>query len=371
MKKIAIFHNYMDNIGGAELVSLILAKELGADVYTTNIDEEKIRKMGFSADNIFSIGKIPINAPFRQERAYWKFRNLNLKNKYDFYIIAGDWAMSAAVHHKPNLWYVHSPTREIYDLKEYIRNNIVPSVYLGNLNKYIFDLWVFWHKFLNKKNIKYVEKIVCNSKNVQSRVKKYFGRNSEIIYPPVDIKKYYYKKNGSFWLSVNRLTAHKRVDLQIKTFSKIPEEKLVIVGSYENAGHFQAYAKYCKKIKPKNVEIKSWVDDKELIDLYSNCKGLVATSIDEDYGMNAVEAMAAGKPVIAPNEGGYKETIINGKTGILIDNINENKLIEAVKKLGREIKKNPQKFRGDCQRQAEKFNADVFVKSIKSAIYSA
>ena len=79
--KIAIFHNFMDNIGGAEYVDLILARELKADIYTTNINKEKIRKMGFSTDNIFSIGKIPINAPFRQEMAYWKFRRLNLGKK--------------------------------------------------------------------------------------------------------------------------------------------------------------------------------------------------------------------------------------------------------------------------------------------------
>src|SRR5574344_1166340 len=114
--KIAIFHNYMDNIGGAEFVDLILARELGADIYTTNIDKEKIQKMGFKTDNIFSIGKIPINAPWRQEAAYWLFRKLDLGKKYDFYIIGGDWAMPGALHNKPNLWYVYSPKREIWDL---------------------------------------------------------------------------------------------------------------------------------------------------------------------------------------------------------------------------------------------------------------
>ena len=110
--KIAIFHNFLDNIGGAEIVTLTLARELNADVYTTNIDYDKIKKMGFENIVIKSIGKIPINAPFRQQMALWRFRRLKLKN-YDFYIIAGDWAISGAVNNKPNLWYVHSPIREI------------------------------------------------------------------------------------------------------------------------------------------------------------------------------------------------------------------------------------------------------------------
>lgn len=363
----------MDNIGGAELTDLIMARELSADIYTTNINKEKIQKMGFKTDNIFSIGKIPINAPFKQEFAYWKFRSLNLRNKYDFYIIAGDWAMSGAVHNKPNLWYVYSPIRELYDLNKYIREQIVPSVYLKNFNKYIFDAWVLYRKFLNKRDLQYVQKIACISENVKNRVKKYLNRNSEVIYPPTEIRNYYYKNpstgsGGDFWLSVNRLIGHKRVDMQLKAFAKVPEEKLIIVGSYENSKHFKAYAEYCQKIKPKNVDILSWVSEKELIDLYANCKGFLTTAIDEDYGMTPVEAMASGKPVITPSEGGYKETIINGKTGILIDNIDENKLAEAVKKLGREIENNPLKYKNDCQEQAKKFDTSIFIEKIKESI---
>ncbi|MEK7562256.1 MAG: glycosyltransferase, partial [Patescibacteria group bacterium] len=361
-------HNYMDNIGGAELVDLILAKELNADIYTTNISRKKIEKMGFKTDNIFSIGKIPVNAPAKQEAAYWKFKNLNLGKKYDFYIIAGDWAMSGAVHNKPNLWYVYSPIRELYDLNKYIRENIVPSVYLKNLNKYIFDVWVFYRKFLNKLDLKHVQKIVCISENVKGRVKKYLGRDSEIIYPPTETKKYYYRKKGDYWLSVNRLIGNKRIDMQLKAFAKIPDEKLIIVGSYENSSHFEAYANFCRKIKPKNVQMLSWISEKELTDLYANCKGFLTTAIDEDFGMTPVEAMASGKPVIAPNEGGYKETIINNKTGFLIDKINEEKLARAIKKLSETLGKNPGKFKTACQNQAKKFDVKIFVEKIKAAI---
>jgi len=315
--KIAIFHNYMDNIGGAEIVTLILARELNADIYTTNIDKNKIGKMGFSP-KIFSIGKIPINAPFRQQVALWRFRKLNLKNKYDFYIIAGDWAMSGAVNNKPNLWYVHSPIREIWDSYKYVKNNLIPPPL-----KPVFDLWVYYNRYLNKKYMKHVNKLVCNSKNTKNRVKKYLNREATVINPPIETSKFKFKSSGDFWLSVNRLFSNKRVDMQIKAFKKLPKEKLIIVGSYEKSRHFQQYVNYIKEIKPKNVEILSWVNQKKLIELYANCKGLITTAIDEDFGMTPVEAMASGKPVIAANEGGYKETIINNKTGILIDDINK------------------------------------------------
>ena len=78
MKKIAVFNHFLDNIGGAEIVTLILARELAADVYTTNIDREKIKKMGFEdiLPRIYSIGKVPINPPFKQQMAFLKFRFL-------------------------------------------------------------------------------------------------------------------------------------------------------------------------------------------------------------------------------------------------------------------------------------------------------
>jgi glycosyltransferase involved in cell wall biosynthesis len=154
----------------------------------------------------------------------------------------------------------------------------------------------------------------------------------------------------------------------MKAFAKIPEEKLIVVGSYEKAQHFVEYANYIMKIKPKNVEIKSWINEEELIKLYTNCKGLITTSKEEDYGLTPVEAMASGKPVIAPNEGGYKETVINGKTGILIDNIDENKLAEAIKILGKEIDNNPLYFKKICQEQAQKFDTEIFIKKIKDEI---
>ncbi|MEM3074539.1 MAG: glycosyltransferase [Candidatus Pacearchaeota archaeon] len=357
--KLAIFHNALDNIGGAEYVDLILSKELKADIYTTNIDKEKISKMGFKTQRIFSIGKVPINAPFRQEMIYWRFRELKLKNKYDFYIIAGDWAVSGAVHNKPNLWYIYSPTREIWDLKDYVRESLVPS-----WKRPIFDLWTIYRRRIFENDLNYVNKFISISKNVQQRVKKYLNKESKVIYPPVETSKYKYKKNGNYWLSVNRLIKHKRVEMQIEAFKKIPDENLILVGSYEKSKHFKEYADYIKKIKPDNVKILSWVDQKELINLYSNCKGLITTSLNEDFGLTPLEAMASGKLVIAPNEGGYKETIINGKTGILINNISVEKIIEAIKS----TRKNPERFKDKCLKQAKNFDTKVFIKKFKKEI---
>jgi len=348
----------MDNIGGAERVVLTLARELKADVYSTVTDQAMIKKLGFDIE-VKRIGWVPRNAPFRQQIALMRFRALNIEEKYDYFIIAGDWAVSGAVRHKPNFWYVHSPIREIWDLYDYTRKNTVPF-----WARSAFDVWVKYNRYLNRKYMRHVQTLVCNSVNTQNRVKKYVQKEAVIINPPIETSKYYYQSTGNYWLSVNRLISHKRIDMQIKAFSRLPEEKLIIVGSYEQSRHFKAYARYIKGIKPENVEIVSWVDFNQLIEFYANCKGFITTAFHEDFGMTAVEAMASGKPVIAPNEGGYKETVIHGVTGMLIDEINVEKLIEAVKEVGR----NPEGYKVACLKQAKKFDTEVFVQKIKQVI---
>src|SRR3989338_320530 len=363
--KIAVFHNFLDNIGGAEMVDLLLARWFEADIYTTNIDAEKIKKMGFAdvLPRIYSIGKVPTNAPWKQELSYWQFRFLNVekrfKRHYDFYIIAGDWAMAGALHNQPNFWYVYSPTREIWDLYEYTRSHGVPKHL-----RWFFDLWVLLRRVINKHDAAKIKKIVAISKNTSQRVKKCLGRAAGVIYPPVDTAAFQYKQNGDFLLSVNRLITHKRVDLQIEAFRKMPQEKLVIIGSYEQSQHFRRYADYIQSIKPNNVEIRHWVSTDALKDLYANCRGFITTAKDEDFGITPIEAMAAGKPVIAPNEGGYQETVVSGQHGILIDDINIDKIITAVKK----ISQNPKQYQEACFEQAKKFTTDVFIKKISNLI---
>lgn len=361
--KVAIFHQYLDNIGGAEMVVLILARELGADVYTTVTSEANITRMGFDI-RVHTLGNIPRHAPWKQQIALFRMRLLNISKQYDFFIIAGDWAVGSAVNHKPNLWYVHSPIREIYDLYGYARENIVPGKLFPQLSKCAFDAWVWYNRRLNKKYVGHVETIVSNSKNTEGRAKKYLQRDSTVIHPPTDTSTFYFNSVGDYWLSVNRLLPPKRVELQLEAFSQLPSEKLVIVGSYEPAPHFLKYKKYIEGMKPDNVELLSHVDAATLRKLYANCKGFITTALDEDFGLTAVEAMASGKPVIAPKTGGYRETVIDGVTGILLDDINTSTLKDAIRHVG----ENPIRYKDACMSQARNFDTKIFIEKIKKEI---
>ncbi len=355
--KIAIFHDYIGAIGGGEKLVLTLARGLGADVITTDVDEDSIKKMGFEDVKIISLGETVKLPPLKQISASLRFALCDFSKEYDFFIFSGNWAHFAAKRHKPNLYYCHTPVRVFYDLYDAFLQR------QSFITKPLFMIWVTLHKPISEYYMNHVESIVANSKNTQSRVKKYLHRGAEVIYPPIDTSKYYFREFGDFWLSVNRLYPEKRVELQIEAFRLMPEEKLIIVGDYAEGDHASKYAEKIKCNLPENVVMRGAVTEEELIDLYARCKGLIATAIDEDFGMTPIEAMAAGKPVISVGEGGYMESVVNGITGMLIEPETKD-IIRAIKI----ISERPEGYRRMCEEQARKFDVSIFTKSMKEKI---
>jgi glycosyltransferase involved in cell wall biosynthesis len=356
--KIAVFHNALDTIGGAERVALTLGRDLPADVITAACDPEKIRLMGFERMPR-SLGALPRNAPWRQTAAFIRFAALKLREKYDCHIIAGDWAVGAALRHRPSLWYVHSPAREIWDLKSFTRDRIVPPP-----ARPAFDLWAAAMRPMYRDCARRAGRLVCNSRNTQARVRRYFDREARVIHPPVETSRFRFKESGDFWLSVNRTIQHKRIEMQFDAFRCLPSERLVMVGAYEGASHFGEYRRRMLREAPVNVEVRGAVPMEELAELYARCRGFITASVDEDFGLTAVEAMASGKPVIAPAEGGYLETVVPGETGVLIEGISAEKIAGAV----RSLKDTVGRFRMACEARAGDFGAERFVREMREEI---
>lgn len=354
---IAIFHDYIGAIGGGEKLILTLARGLNADVITTDIDEDSIRKMGFNDVKITSIGETIKFPPLKQISASYKFAMCDYSKNYDFFIFSGNWAHFAAKTHKPNMWYCLTPTRAFYDLYDTFTRR--QSFVIRNL----FKIWVGMHEPISRDFVKHVGSITTISKNVQKRIKKYHGLDSTIVYPAIDISRYYFEKYGDFWLSVNRLYPEKRIELQIDAFRHMSNENLIIVGGFAKGDHASKYASSTINNMPNNVKLLGSITEDKLIELYANCKGLITTPIDEDFGMTSIESMAAGKPVIAVNEGGYLETVINEKTGILVRPYVED-IVNAIKI----ISENPEKYRIACEEQAKKFDIPIFIESFKKNI---
>ena len=351
--KIAIFHDYFGAIGGGERVVLMMAKILGADVITTDIDA--LSKMHPEVP-VISLGPTFKYRGFKQISACLKFYFCDFSKEYDLFIFSGNWAHYAAHRHHPNMWYCHTPVRAFYDLYQVFLSR------LDLISRQEFRIWAGFQTRFDRRSVRQIDTIVTNSKNVQTRIRKTYSRDAVVIYPPVDTTQFHFIEYGDFWLSVNRLYPEKRIELQIEVFRQLPEGKLIIVGGYAQGDHASEYLKNLNAHLPSNVTILGEVSEPYILELYGRCKGLICTAIDEDFGLTPLEAMASGKPVIAVNEGGFKETVTDA-TGILVD-ADSNQIVEAICI----ITKDPTKYKEACLARATIFNFSRFSENLKKAV---
>jgi len=353
--KIAIFHDYFGAIGGGEKVAIALADALDADIITTDTNSLEHLEV---RSRIISLGGTIRAPPFKQMSAARKFSGCDFSDDYDLFLFSGNWAHHAAAKHHPNIWYCHTPVRAFYDLYETFRTR------QGFLKRQAFTLWASLYRHLDQRAVSDVDCIVTNSNNTRGRIQTYYHRDAEIIYPPVETGRYRCIEYGDFWLSVNRLYPEKRIELQIEAFRMMPEERLVIVGGYAEGDHAAGYAEILRSNLPPNIEILGEVTEEQLLDLYGRCRGLVCTALDEDFGMTPVEAMAAGKPVVAVNEGGFRETV-TAETGMLVS-ADARGIAGAVRQVSRE----PERYREACVERVKGFDKNVFSEQIRRVVNS-
>jgi len=200
---------------------------------------------------------------------------------------------------------------------------------------------------------------LCNSKTTQSRIKKYYRRDSKIIHPSINVEKFIQKKEhleDDYFLILTRLVSWKKVDLAIEACKKM-NKKLKIVGT-------GPATKELKKLANGNIEFMGYVSEEKKISLLQNCVALINTQY-EDFGIAPLESMASGRPVVAFGAGGALETVVCGKTGEFFKEHAVESLVKVLKDF------NPTKYSVEaCQTQANKFNIKHFKQTIKDLIYN-
>lgn len=350
--KVALFFDVFEERGGAERVAIILAKHLDADIYTTYVDWNKADKELRNL-NVNEIGLFLKNAKiFTFSEIAKRFSRLELKG-YDACLFLRLYCLSATYKNHPNIWISCGILRSVHDLHDYFYKK------MNLLQKPIFKLWCKIYGSLDQKWVKDVDSILANSKFTADRIKKYYNVNSKVAYHPIETKQFRCKSYDDFYMTASRLVSEKNVDLVVKAFKEMPDKKLIVVGDGPQRKELENLAKGCK-----NITFTSSLDFSDVIKYYSKCTASLSMCLSEDWGLIPLESMASGKPCIVANAGGYKESIIHGKTGFLI----KPEVDEIIKHVKMLTPKKAKSMKRDCIKRAKMFDVEMFIKKIKKEI---
>ncbi len=328
MRLLITQHNINER-GGAEQVILKIAQKYDATIYT----------LGYDPKGTFEEFKEMDIRVFRERRGFGRllpgrvsnalhyaygFYNLKIKDDYDVinpHMSPSEWVrnMNPRV-----MWYCHTPPRELYD----------PSV--SNLRKKSLKEKILYkslgkvYSTMEKGIVKEIEAIATNSRNTSKRIKSIFNRNAQVINPGIDYKNFRDGGDGKYFIYTSRIAEQKRQEYAIRAFEifrknrKYRDYKLVLAGSLSRRYRdFNEYYDRLRSMRVQNVVFRLSPTSEGLAGLYSRATAVLFTAINEDYGIVPLEGMASYKPVISVNEGGPRETIVNGKTGFLVDSPSE------------------------------------------------
>jgi len=309
--KVAIIHYwFISRRGGEKVIESILKIYPQADIYTLFYDEEKYGGQLKNQKVYTSV----LNTPFLRKHYQKIFplfplgiKSLRLKEKYDL-IISSESGPAKGIYNKynsPHVCYVHSPMRYCWSHKE---------MYLSTVNPFIRPVMSFFLERLrlwDKSTINNVDVYLSNSKNVSKRIKAYYKKNAEVVYPPIAqelfIKKNSLNKSRDVFLSFGAITPYKKIDLLVDAFNK-NGKKLVIIGTGSEREKLQIKAS-------NNITFKGLLDWKEIESFIFRSKALLFPG-EEDFGMIPLEVMTYGLPVIAFKKGGAMETVVENRENV-------------------------------------------------------
>lgn len=364
--RVALIHDYLNQYGGAERVLETFCEIFPeAPIYTLFYDKEKtlekfegrtIKTSFLNCTACAIVHKLVIN----NHRPFIPLMPLaasmmKIEDDYDL-ILSSSAGFGKGIGFGKNavhVCYCLTPLRYAWEYYRYF-----------NWHSFLKFLSapIFWYlKKWDKQTGQGAGKLIADSKYIAEKIKNYYKRETGVVYPPVDTKKFYPNKQikkGDYFLAVGRMVHYKKFDLIIRVFNKLNLPLLIV-------GKGPELDKLKKITKSPKIEFLSFVPDEQLNLLYNGAQALIFPQV-EDFGLIAAEAQACGTPVIALNQGGAKEIIEDGKTGILFDDQTENDLIMAIKKF--QIKEfNPKIIRESVLR----FSKNKFKKTILKAVCKA
>ncbi len=354
--KVAIVHDFLQSMGGAERVTLALSELFpDAPIYTLTYNPKlnhyfcgkrivvsNLQKYSFLPAKFL----IPFYALFVEQFNLSSF-DVVISSSHSF---VKNVITSATTLH---VAYIHSPMRYIWDSwHSYLKQQRLGRAIEGTMQNILSKIRI-WDKLSSSR----VDIFVANSKNVRNRIRKYYRRDALVVYPPVDVEKITPRdRHEDYFLIVSRLSYYKRTDLAVEACREL-NVPLIVIGTGEEEANL-------KKMAGAKTKILGWVDDDAKIEYLRNCRALIFPG-EEDFGIVPVEAMAAGRPVIAFEKGGLLETIIDGKTGVFFSEPTVDSLKRALRLfIAKENTFNPTVIR----HHAERFSKKRFQQEMQALI---
>ncbi|MFH1855397.1 MAG: glycosyltransferase [bacterium] len=348
-KKIAIVAEWLTSRGGAEyVVDSLLEAFPEADLFTTVFNEKKLPEYIKRNPKTSFLQSVPFSRSKHQSippLLLPAIKSLNLEG-YDL-IISSSSAIGKGINKPENsvhVCYCHTPMR--YAWQSEIDDRLVSKPF----GRFFLEYLKRW----DIRNNKDVDFFLTNSKTVQKRIKKFYGRSSTVIYPPVNLLQSKQSKPGNYFISLGRLIPYKRTDLAILSCQKLGQ-KLLVAGDGEDLSSLE-------KIATKPTKFLGRISSEQKAQYLGSAKALIFPG-EEDFGIVPIEALSCGTPVIAYAKGGASEYIINRKNGILFKEQNVESLIEAIEKFSKT--KFDKKY---IIKSAQKFAKECFKKEIKEFI---
>ena len=251
--------------------------------------------------------------------------------------------------------YVHTPIRYAWDLyHQYLSDAKLGFNIKGLIARRILHKIRLWDVSTPNR----VDYFLANSKHIAKRIKKIYNRDADVIYPPVDVDNFSISSSkDNYYMTAARFVPYKKVDLIVEAFSKMPDKKLIVVGSGPDKEKI-------KSLAGKNIEFTGYLSSDKLNEYMGKAKAFLFAA-EEDFGITIVEAQACGTPVIAYKTGGASEIVVDSQTGILFDKQTTDSIVEAVNKFEKKFDKfNPDVIR----KHSEQFSRKNFEASISNYI---
>ncbi len=328
--KIALVHDWMNNLSGAERVLLELHKIFPEAPIYTLFQNKKFTEEYFPAAVIRTsfLQKIPgitRNYKYLLPLMPAAVESFDMSD-FDL-VISSSAIFSKGLVLKPktkHICYCYSPTRQLWDLHaDSFRYSSRPALY--SLAQHFLRIW-------DRQASERVTEFVAISEHVQERIKKYYQKDSRVIYPPVNFTGDFRSSldDLGYYLVVSRLYPHKNIDVVVEAFNKL-NLPLFIIGEGPEKGRL-------KKMIARNVKLLGFIDDEKLKYYYQNCRAFIMPQ-EEDFGITSVEAMSYGKPILALRKGGACETVIEGATGEFFDDAIPEALADGIRRLNENYEK--------------------------------